>query len=79
MEFTENALQVVEKRYLLRTHDGTPTETPDQMFQRVARALSQVEGKYGATPLEIADYAIEFYEVMRDFKFTPAGRYVLAI
>ena len=74
--FTQNALQVVEKRYLLRTHDGTPTETPDQMFGRVARALAQVEGKYGASPGKIAEYATEFYEIMRQFKFSPAGRYV---
>ena len=76
MKFTENATKVVEKRYLLRTHDGTPTETPTEMFCRVAHALAQVEGKYGATPDEIKSHKDSFFRIMEQFQFTPAGRYV---
>jgi len=76
MKFTDNAKQVVEKRYLLRTHDGTPIETPAEMFRRVAHALAQVEGKYGATPDEIKSHEESFFHIMEQFQFTPAGRYV---
>lgn len=77
MEFTKNALQVVQKRYLLRTHDGTPIETPENMFRRVAKTLAQVEGRYGSTPEEIEEFEEKFYYAMVSFRFTPAGRYVL--
>lgn len=74
MQFTENALQVLRKRYLLHTHDGTPLETPEQMFRRVARALAQVEAKYGATSEMISLHEREFFEIMSGLRFVPAGR-----
>lgn len=74
MEFTPNANAVLTGRYLLRTHDGTPIETADQMFQRVANALARVEGKYGATPDAINKFSDAFYHEMASFRFTPAGR-----
>ena len=74
MKFTDNATKVVAKRYLLRTHDGTPIETPPEMFRRVAHALAQVEGKYGATPEQIKEHEDSFFNIMEQFQFTPAGR-----
>ena len=74
MKFTKNAEKVMEKRYLLRTHDGTPIETPSEMFRRVAHALAQVEGKYGATPEQIHAHEDSFLEIMEQFQFSPAGR-----
>lgn len=59
---------------MLHTHDGTPLETPSDMFRRVAHALAQVEGKYGATPEEIKGHENSFFKIMEGFQFTPAGR-----
>lgn len=40
MEFTDNAMRVLEARYLRKDQDGNISETPDQMLRRVAKALS---------------------------------------
>jgi ribonucleoside-diphosphate reductase alpha chain len=40
---TENALHVLERRYLLRDERGAVVETPDQLFRRVARAVAAAE------------------------------------
>src|SRR5512133_2332478 len=39
----ENALHVLERRYLLRADTGAVTETPASLFRRVARAVAQAE------------------------------------
>mmetsp|Transcript_18687 Transcript_18687/g.27826 ORF Transcript_18687/g.27826 Transcript_18687/m.27826 type:complete len:723 (+) Transcript_18687:69-2237(+) len=74
LPFTVNALQVVARRYVLRTHDNEVTESPEEMFERVARHLAKVESRYGASPSQVEAYAREFFDIMADFKFTPAGR-----
>jgi ribonucleoside-diphosphate reductase alpha chain len=40
---TENARQVLERRYLLRGEDGAVVETPEALFRRVARAVALAE------------------------------------
>ncbi|MFT3916913.1 MAG: adenosylcobalamin-dependent ribonucleoside-diphosphate reductase [Anaeromyxobacteraceae bacterium] len=46
---TENARHVLERRYLLRDDEGRVTETPEEMFRRVARgvAAAEPEGERG--------------------------------
>ena len=39
------ALRVLEKRYLLRNFSGRVSETPDEMFHRVASAVARSEQK----------------------------------
>ncbi len=39
----ENALHVLERRYLLRDESGAVVETPESLFRRVARAVVQAE------------------------------------
>ncbi len=43
-----NALLVLQKRYLLRDDRGLVTETPGELFRRVARAVSRAELGYGS-------------------------------
>lgn len=74
LPFAPNALQVLVKRYLLKDHDGRVLESPEGMFRRVARALAEVELRYGATREQVDAYTEEFYQVMANFEFTPAGR-----
>jgi ribonucleoside-diphosphate reductase alpha chain len=66
--------QVVAKRYLLKNHEGQVLETPEEMFQRVAHALAEVEKNYGMNAQKIDELARNFYEIMANFEFTPAGR-----
>lgn len=72
--FADNAIRVIEKRYLTRNEAGEVIETPKGMFQRLARALATVEKQYGADEAQVKFFENEFYGVLSRFEFTPAGR-----
>ncbi|MDO8564397.1 MAG: ribonucleotide reductase N-terminal alpha domain-containing protein, partial [bacterium] len=72
--FVDNAIRVIEKRYLVRNEKGEVVETPKGMFRRIARALAEVEYKYGATEEQVTFWEQSFYKVLSRFEFTPAGR-----
>ncbi len=40
---TENAIKVLESRYLLKNNEGKFTETPQQLFERVAKHIAKAE------------------------------------
>lgn len=46
MELSASALETLEKRYLLRDAAGKIIETPDELFDRVASAIADVEEDY---------------------------------
>ncbi len=57
-------------RYSLKDEEGVATEqTPNDMWARVARGIAENEKKADRKKWEK-----EFYRVMDDFKFVPAGR-----
>jgi ribonucleoside-diphosphate reductase alpha chain len=68
MHLTENALKVLKARYLLRDEKGKVTETPEEMFQRVARAIASAETLYGEDPQV---WEKKFYEAMSNLLFLP--------
>src|SRR5581483_7630678 len=74
LPFSLNALRVVAKRYLQRDEQDNPIEIPEEMYQRVAVALSKIEERYGKSGEEIDEWREKFYEVLSRFEFTPAGR-----
>ncbi len=75
LPFTLNGLKVLAKRYLQRDDaTGRITETPEQMFLRVARALAAVERDYGRTEEYVEKCERDFFGIMANFQFTPAGR-----
>ena len=51
--FADNAIRVIEKRYLVRNERGEVVETPKGMFLRMARALAEVEFRYGANEEQV--------------------------
>lgn len=59
MPLTENAIKVLEKRYLRG-------ETPEEMFKRVATAVAAAEG-----PTEAPIWKKEFYYIMSELYFLP--------
>ncbi len=71
--FSENALKVMRKRYLVKDVKGKQ-ETPADMFMRVAQALAAVEKDYGKSPQFIKKTEKEFFEIMASKEYTPAGR-----
>ncbi len=69
--FSENALKVLEKRYLLRDEQGIVKETPEQLFKRVAYAVASAEKEWGATASEIEKLAERFFNSMFSCSFMP--------
>ena len=69
-ELTENALRVLEKRVLARDSFGRIVETPEEMFRRVARSVSQANLEYGP-PGDAAAAEQAFFEMMCRFEFLP--------
>ena len=66
-----NARTVLQKRYLVKDKTGTPTETPEDLFWRVATVVAEADGRYGATDAMVADVAREFYALMTQRRFEP--------
>ncbi|HEX7588515.1 MAG TPA: adenosylcobalamin-dependent ribonucleoside-diphosphate reductase, partial [Anaerolineae bacterium] len=68
VNLTPNARVVLEKRYLRRGPDGKPIETPEGMFDRVARVVADAETRYGADALAARE---EFYALLSELRFFP--------
>ncbi|GAB4469725.1 MAG: vitamin B12-dependent ribonucleotide reductase [Anaerolineales bacterium] len=68
VELTENARQVLMRRYVRRNPDGSPAETVEGMFWRVAYAVAQVENQWGEDVIAIAT---QFYELLTSRCFFP--------
>jgi ribonucleoside-diphosphate reductase alpha chain len=74
---TDNALEVLKRRYLAKAEDGkTVIETPKQLFWRVASNLAQAERNYWKDPVLSADAqvmgtAVQFYQLMAHNCFLP--------
>ncbi len=69
-----NALKVLAGRYLQRNENGETTESPEEMFDRVAKALAEVEENYSSNQEEIQNFHNKFKEILYNFEFIPAGR-----
>ena len=70
VDLSDNALVVLEKRYLRKDADGNIVETPELMLRRVARAIAEAETIYG-TRSDAAHWEDEFYDVMARLDFVP--------
>ncbi len=68
---TGNAIKVLEKRYLKKGEDGSPVETPEEMFRRVAENIAQAETNYGMSKEEALAVSRGFYDMMVGLDFLP--------
>lgn len=69
-EFTENALVVLERRYLMKDSDGKNIESPKGMLQRVAHNIASTELKFNPKS-DVAKWEKIFYDVMARLEFMP--------
>jgi len=67
---SENALFILEQRYLKRNEKGQVTETPDEMFHRVARSVAAAETIYNPDA-DTDAYEKIFYRMMANLEFLP--------
>jgi len=68
MELTENALKILRARYLFKDENGDVIETPEEMFERVAKTVASAESLYKGNAVEWEE---KFYALMTDLKFLP--------
>jgi ribonucleoside-diphosphate reductase alpha chain len=68
---SENALTVLQSRYLARDEHGKCIETPAQLFSRVAVVVAEAELNYGADRSEVKRWHRTFYHLMASLRFLP--------
>lgn len=69
--WTEQALKVLEERYLVKDKDLKPIETPEDMVWRVAWEVASSETRWKASKKDVMKSARDFYELMISRKFLP--------
>lgn len=67
---TENAIRVLERRYLKKDKKGNLVETPEDMLRRVARTMASAELIYD-TNADVKVAEEEFYGLMVNLDFLP--------
>ena len=70
ISLTENALHVLEKRYLKKDKKGQVIETVEEMFRRVAQAIASAELIY-EPKADVKVREEEFYQSMANLEFLP--------
>src|SRR3989449_905654 len=70
-KLSENALRVLQKRYLKKDDKGKVIETPRELFARVAWNLAQAERNYGASEIQVEERARSFFRIMSSLEFLP--------
>src|SRR5713226_4492979 len=70
MQLSENARRVLEARYLRRNAHGKVSETPDQLFTRVARAIAHA-GLLLGNREQSALWEKRFYRLLTSLDFLP--------
>ena len=68
VDLTENARQVLTRRYVRHGDDGQPVETVEAMFWRVAYHIAKAEEAYGGNVIEVAR---QYYLLLTSKKFFP--------
>jgi ribonucleoside-diphosphate reductase alpha chain len=71
LKFSNNALQVLERRYLLKDENGGLIETPKQMVRRIAHNVAQGELNYGASETRVREVEEQFYDMIANLDFLP--------
>ena len=69
LQFSDNALQVLKKRYLLRDDQGEIKETPEDLVHRVAHAVAEADKNYPTGNIEETEE--KFFNMMKDLEFLP--------
>ena len=67
---TKNARRVLEARYLIRDAERQVVETPEELFERVARAIAHAELLLG-NARQRAYWEEQFYRVLASLDFLP--------
>lgn len=70
MELSENAVKVLERRYLAKDENGNLIETPELMFRRVAKTVAAADKEY-VDENELKAIEERFFNLMSELYFLP--------
>jgi len=70
LKLSENALVVLEKRYLQKDSQGNPAEKPDDLFRRVSRHIASAELVFDSNAA-VGEWEDRFYRLMTSLDFLP--------
>ena len=70
IELSDNALRVLERRYLTKDGEGRVIETPQELFRRVARHIASAELIYDPKA-DVSVHEESFYQLMEKLEFLP--------
>ncbi len=68
---SENALKVLEKRYLKKDKEGKIIESPQDMFRRVAHNIASADELYKRSSEEVKKTERAFYQLLASLDFLP--------
>ena len=71
LNLSENAVKVLEKRYLKRDKDGNCIEKPEDMFRRVADTIAAGDLKFGKSESDVKKLSDRFYKAITSRYFMP--------
>lgn len=67
---TDNARVVLEKRYLKRDETGNITETPEELFHRVAKSIASAD-RFFDPAAAVGETESRFFEMLSRLRFLP--------
>lgn len=68
--FSENALEILKRRYLLRDKSGKVIETPEELLRRISNAIAEPEVNF-TNKANVRKTADKFYQLLRNKDFLP--------
>lgn len=68
---TDNAREVLSRRYLRKGEDGNPIENEQEMFWRVAYHVAKAEAANGGSDADIEHWARKFFDLLTNLRFFP--------
>jgi len=71
LKLSMNAIKVLSSRYLKKNENRKIIETTGQLVRRVAKAVAEVEKKYGKDDEYVKKLEDEFYEMIASLEFLP--------
>ena len=70
-DLMSNGRMVFERRYLMRNPDGTPRETIEECFLRVARHVAKNLSNGDSESDEVRKYIMLYFNMMYNLEFMP--------
>ena len=71
LRLSQNALKVLQKRYLKKDETGNIVEGPEELFRRVAKAVASADGGYGKSKDDVKRLEERFYGMTTSLEFLP--------